>query len=259
MKRSMNAIRPNVSGGGGGDPYFSDVMLLAPFSDSGQNFVDYGPLNNPAALFGSGTMTTTQDDTVPLFGLNTLHTERTLAQNALSVMFTNLTYTPIMAPMPICIEYWFNILSGPGAAITLAPRLHSFRCQSAPGAFGGTSSFNDGEATSDIVFTCNPGSSLYRRTVSLSTWHYFCLQFVPGVVPSTVVTIDNEYIPFSFGWDIQFAPPTLPGFRMFSPQNVNGTGTRAYNNRIAQLRITKANRYGVASAAPIPTAPWPLF
>lgn len=239
------------------DPYFGSILLLAPFSDSGggaANIKDYGPQGIVPTFTGAGGMTVTQDNTVPLFGLNTLHVERTTAQNVVLMNFI-LNSHRLNPALPYCIEFWYNII-GKASVHTMNPIMCDLASQSSPGVYNGNLVQFAGTGNANTRATCTPGA-LFDYTVPLNQWNYYAFQYVPGATPTTYATHNASFGAFALPWDLPTNPPALDGIRMRGLAGVSGVGTRSYNIRTAQLRVTAANRYGT-SAAPIPTGPWPL-
>lgn len=239
-----------------GDPFWDEVIYLLPLSDRGTNFTDYSPLQNPVSLIGSGAATFTQDSTHKLFGRRTLRIEKANGQEDKNLYFRNTTKT-FASGDDIVIEGFFRVIANGGSVpLTWLQR-------------------RDPGDPVIAVLPQNPGSDIWFREIGLSgsgfidggnttaQWHYFAMQYIAadlktycyiGPVSGGTATKVHD-LPTSLG--------SITGFRLYAGTTINsvaGSGTSLQTQfNLAQLRGTKANRYGNVSSISIPTAPFPTF
>lgn len=245
-KRKLNAVRPRA----GGDRYFDRVIMLAPFSGSGQTFVDYSLLNNAFTFNQVGAIVIQQDASKQLFDVNTLHVLRTTAQANKNLRVTNLT-NPILSTDDICIEFW--CWQNTCSKFSTAPRWFELNQQNTPGVFA--TSFQllacNGSAPASVELSNSSGIPA-TQPFTLGQWNYHAVQYVASA--GTAYYSRNGAAVSNF----PMAYLTRNGWRMQMMLSSNGIGAYFYELWFAQLRVTLANRYG-SDPAPVPIAPWPTY
>lgn len=250
-KRFLNALRP--AGGPTPDPFFANVLLLAPFSDNGTNFVDYGPLANPAIFLDGGNPVLFQQNNKLLFGQNTLRVFNDLGQQfENSIQFLNVA-SPLTPTDDLCFEYFIN--QSVSSNSSTAP-LHFFfnQTNNVGAATGQRVNFYTAANTlgNDLQFSCFDGFTP-RLPYSLNSWVYVACQFVAA--SSTAYLYLNGVQVSQFSCSLE----NRSGWRTTIASPLSGPSVNFYDMNIGQLRITKANRYGNVPTIAIPVAPFSTF
>lgn len=244
--------------GGRSDPYWSDVLLLLPFDGSGQTFVDVGPLsadNTIAVIGGGGTETFEQNSTQTLFGNPTLEMTQVAFSGVDTNIFLENTTVQVPAGSDICMEYWYYQTSWAFAATPL----HGWAQFRVPGEDLLASTSYPVPARSLYFRTTNngPGESLITGSYDSGTWHYVAIQYVQDDLKAYVyvdgVQAGSYIASMNFALGMRFFVGDATGTG--SPPN--GGSTVSYSMRLAQMRLTAANRYGNVSSIEVPTEPWP--
>ena len=254
FKRFLNAkrLRASESHIVPTDPFFDDVFLLLPFNVAGDNFGDLSneSANNNLVIDGTGAQLLTVDNTRELFGFPTLHIVKETADGQLRLLYQNLTYA-IGAGFDVCMELWAYTESNNGG--TSSPNFSFVRQQSAPGVFLGNGFlFRNGSSTIQL-FATSVGSGASQPIVK-NAWQYICAQYVASEGKVYCYANGNVYSVLTTTLAV------LAGFQ--HAINISSTNT-SYDVSIAQVRLTRANRYGINSGnyltniPPTPIAPWP--
>lgn len=240
-KRFKNAIRPP---GGRVDPFWSSVMVLAPLDGTGPVLQNLAPNDFQFVSEGTGTFIHTQDDTIPLFGRNTLHIEKTVSETYYR-QFVDAPAAVYTAGTDVCCEYWVN--NQDASAVSGAPNEMQFGLNLS------------GSYNTRTIAVQKLGTTLRRCLASPnqdvaallnSGWHYCAVQYI-GSLGRVYFSMDGVLI----GNGTRLLT-TLTGWRFFMPYNVSNSVL--YTLRVAQMRLTFANRYGT-QAAPVPSGPWPVM
>ena len=237
-----------------GDPFWSNVILLLPMSDTGSTFTDYSPLSNTVQVIGTnGSSVFEQNTTQTLFGVPTLRSEKTAGggtQEEINLYVDNTTYV-ITTSDDMCVEYAFR--QEFGSAFISSP-IHAW-----------WQAVNTGEPliasyttfpTTDIVF--RETNNVFNHTesgVALDTWHHVVQQYVDADA-TTYIWIDGVQV-----GSVPMSIANVTGWKFFLQYIATTSGSitsNAYRINFANIRITKANRYGSAATIPVPTAPWPI-
>lgn len=237
-----------------GDPFWSNVILLLPMSDTGSTFTDYSPLSNTVQVIGSNFDSVfEQNTTQTLFGVPTLRSEKTAGggtQEEINLFVDNTTYV-ITTSDDMCVEYAFR--QEFGSAFISSP-IHAW-----------WQAVNTGEPliasyttfpTTDIVF--RETNNVFNHTesgVALDTWHHVVQQYVDADA-TTYIWIDGVQV-----GSVPMSIANVTGWKFFLQYIATTSGSitsNAYRINFANIRITKANRYGSAATIPVPTAPWPI-
>ena len=253
---------PNV------DPLFPEVFLLMPFSGSGDTLVDYSGQSANTSVVPAGTLTNgvfTQNSARTLFGLNTLQIQKPPPLASQYRFIINDPY-PIAATDDLCFEFW--IYQQSLIALAMSPQYLRFTQRSGAGIYLGQAiniNSNGSSASSPAVMASNPVINGQCNGAAVAgNWQYCVYQFVAS--ESTLyaywnsVPISRNFFPANtpLPWSVSGA---VTGFRMILGYGGNSGN---YDISMAQLRATKANRYGInagnylTNIPPVPTEAWPL-
>lgn len=237
-----------------GDPFWPYVILLLPLSDPGSAFTDYSPLANTVQVIGSNFDSVfEQNTTQTLFGVPTLRSTKTAGggtQEEINLYVNNSTYV-IQTTDDMCVEYAFR--QETGAAFLSSP-IHAW-----------WQSYNTGDPLIASYTTFPTTSVVFRQTtnvanltvsgVAINTWHH-CVQQYVDADATTYIWIDGVQV-----GSVPMSIANQTGWRFFL-NNINTVGgattSNSYEINFANVRVTKANRYGSAATIPVPTAPWPI-
>ncbi len=240
--------------GEGGDPFWSDVLLLLPLADSGSSFTDYSPLGNAVQVIGTNASSVFEQNTdQTLFGAPTLRVEKDAGSGSreeINLYVSNNAYT-ISNTDDICVEYAFR--QELGSAFSSSPVHAWWQAQ-----FTGDpliASYSTFPTTSLVFREVNNTANLTVSGVALNTWHHVAQQYVDADA-RIYIWIDGVQV-----GSIAMSIASATGWRFFL-NNINtvptGPTSNAYKINFANVRVTKANRYGSASTIPVPSAPWPI-
>jgi len=251
IKRKLNAIRPVPSIAPPVDPFFDDVLLLLPLTGTGQTVVDYGPLAASTVIAFDGAApvyTYEQNGNYPLFGQNTLYQDRPAIQFGRTLQAINSVNT-LSNAKALCIELWFNTVALQDYDLFYAAE---FAQQSAPGVFAGPRA--QMYQTLDFIYEAywlGNGFTPLTTPLGLGGWNYMALQKL-AASSTTYCSLNGALI-----GTINITLSALNGWRFRLP-NFGAAFAGTFGTAAAgEIRMTAADRYG-SSAAPVPTAPWPL-
>ena len=239
--------------GKGGDPFWDQVLLLLPFSDSGTTFTDYGPLANTVTLNTGGTTVVSQNSVWTNFGNNTFQNQTSGGwYNSLTVVNTG---SPLAATDDLCIEYQFyqRVVSN---AVT-SPLHLRFDQVNSGGALSGRRL--DFYSTAPVTLSTATFRALASGptftgpiTFDLNAVKTIALQFIAadGLAYVYVDGVNTDSFSVSLvasaGWSLVIGEPTA------------GPTANVYDMSMSGLRITRANRYGNQPTIPVPSEPWPI-
>lgn len=250
------------------DPFFPEVFLLMPFSGVGDTLVDYSNQSANTSVIPGGTLANgifTQDTARTLFGLPTLHVQKAASLTSQYRLVRNSVY-PIVSTDDVCFE--FMLYQSFLNAGTMSPQYWRFAQRSGATTYNGQAvSLNSSgaAAASPVVTTNNPVLTGVNASAAIAgQWQYAVMQFVAS--ESTLysylnsVPVSRDFFPANtpMPWTLGSA---FTGYQMVL---AIGGAVLGYDISMAQLRATKANRYGLnagnylTNIPPTPTAPWPL-
>lgn len=246
--RYLNAIRPNRVVP---DPFFASVLLLLPLSDSGSTVTDYSSFANPVTTVGTPTVNSIfdQNNGNTLFTENTLQAQKNLGGIERVTAYTVNNASQIGANDDLVFEGWFyytNCNTVSSALARFTQGVGNNRWGIEPTAL----------TPNNITWRTSVATATNQAGITWNAWHYFAMQTVDasnltycsidGVLLQTLFTSNPGSVQWQcfVGGNVDTAPP--------------GPTADTYNVRYAQIRATKANRYG-STAAPVPSRPWPTF
>lgn len=252
-------VGPTFFSSPGGDPYWSNVLLLLPFDGSGQTFVDLGPLSadNALSVNGGGAAETFDQNTGgTLFGESTLQMVQPGAGGGNSInLFVSNTTKALVADSDFCIEYHWRQSSWAAATTPI----HAWFTRGSVVTGGPPLLAARSDPTSDLYFrTTNnsPGETLEVGGYSADTWRHVAMQYVAADFKTYVYVGGTKVGEYTSSLN---APST--GFTVsigdFFGTTAPGPESFGYSLRLANLRITAANRYGNVASIDVPTEPWP--
>lgn len=247
FRKKLNAKRPKgVSGPS--DPFFNDLLWLLPLSDNGTSFTDYSPLANVVQINGVNAGTSfAQNSNQTLFGVNTLENYKTNAGEEINLIIDNPGYV-FANTDDICIEGFYYSLIG-DTFFTSPVASYFINYTGADQFLLHAPSFPN----TDWYYR-NAGGGYIKNGTAAATWHYIVQQYV-ALDGKTYTWFDGNQVSV-----LNTAFSGNAGFRMTVGINSfvpSGPSYNKYSFRWANLRGTKANRYGSAPVIAVPSAPWP--
>lgn len=238
--------------GGRSDPYWNDVLLLLPFDGSGQTFVDLGPLSADNAISligGGGDETFEQNSGVQLFDSPTLELTQVAGTGNNTNIYINNTSLALPLDTDMCMEWWFYQTAWAAASTPI----HGWVEFANAGLIAGRST--PVQAMTFRGQNNGPGETFDTGTYGSGVWRYVAMQYVDAD-SKVYVYIDGTQVG-DYICSIDYGS----GMEFFCGDSASlaptGGASFAYALRIAQMRITAANRYGNVSTIDVPTEPWP--
>lgn len=256
-KRFLNALRPADLGVP--DPFFSDVILLLKFNDTGDTFTDLSLLSNPVSLLGSSIGIFEQNSSNLLFNENTLQITQPGGFN--KFLKVQNAFDSCSPSDNICIEYWFN--QNTKSLFTESPVHNRFVPSDPLGNPVGSSLFESSTTALPFgSFAPLKYRNAFTNWVSfdtgepllLNSWNYVAMQY-KGATQTLYCYANGSLVAslagalgLSQGW-VWFLGGISAGF----------SASNLYSLWFSNLRITRALRYDAMPTISIPTGPFPTF
>lgn len=245
FRKKLNAKRPKPIPAPI-DPFFSDVILLLPMSGSGTNFVDYSLINNVMTITGTGLMTVAQGNIQLLYGENTgnwNHKLNSIHERAL----TTIIPVEIFQTDDIVMEW--SVFQASATPYPVVPIHCNFIPIALPAGSMRAETYYD---AGNLVFY-NELVASATKPCSFGTWNDIVMQYIAADAKIYCYINGNQVLAMVC---TSLAGPSVRFY--CGTKSEDRSNVHYYELNFANVRITRANRYGNNPTIPRPDAPWPL-
>lgn len=246
-KKVNNVLRPVADSG---DPFWADVILMAPFDGSGTAPLDYSVLNNnPVNAYIPSLPSVYSQNSVQTFnGKNTLEGKLVVEQGGFLYQGPNDNN---FGTNSTCIEFFYKqtaFYNGTGSPPIIRFLLNWNQLF-----------FIRKYSTGQRIDIDSPWTTFSFNAPNFSVWNYFCAQYVNGTNRVYLYHCDESLpIAAKIGELVLFSQVSYIDFQVKVFYDVVGPSLQSNTAYLSNLRITKANRYGNVPSFPIAFKPFPL-